>query len=191
MRAAVMSLIGVKDVKKTIIIGILLCLLSCAVSFGATYSYLITQTGVSNIMTVGEVRTSIQEEFDPPAQLSPGISFRKEPFAVNEGNLPCFIRMRADYSTVKAGDFCTLTGLDTTCWVKEEDGYYYYKYLHAPGEKTQTAPFSGVHISNDCNEIDLDNFDIAIYAEAIQHKDHDGPHPENEYLTEWQQYHKE
>ena len=177
--------------KRIIIIGILLCLLSCAVSFGVTSSYLITHSQVSNILTVGEVRVSIQENFDPPSRLFPGISFRKEPFAQNDGNLPCFVRMRADYSTVNASDLCTLTGVDQTNWVKGTDGYYYYKYLLAPGEKTITAPFSGVEISSDCTENDLENFDIAVYAEAIQHSDHDGAHPDDEYLTEWQLYHND
>ncbi len=175
--------------KKRWIVVLTLCLLSCLSGFGVTYSYLITKTSSINTLTVGEVTVKIEETFTPPKELSPDMTFQKAPYAVNTGNLPCFVRMRADYTTVNAAEFCTLTGLDEDNWVKASDGYYYYKHLLNPGSSTVSAPFSQVHIG-DCDENLLENFDIAIYAEAVQHFDHTDDCAEDEYLTVWNHYHK-
>ena len=174
--------------KKNIIISILLCLLACTIGFGVTYSYLITQAEKSNVLTVGEVEVKVEEDYEPPEQLSPNSSFKKAPYATNTGNLPCYVRMRADLSTVKAGTFCTLSGENAEYWEKGTDGYYYYKFLLNPGEKTAAAPFNTVEIG-DCNVNDLEDFDINVYAEAVQDSVHVGNHPANEYLTVWSGYH--
>lgn len=167
----------------------MLCLLACLSGFGVTYSYLITQTSTSNVLTMGEVKVAIKETFNPPEELKPNMSFQKAPYVVNTGNLPCFVRMRADYTTIGAADFCTLGGLDEEHWDKASDGYYYYKTLLYPGESTVSAPFSQVLIE-DCDENILENFDIAVYAEAVQHSDHNGDCPDSEYLTVWNNYHR-
>ena len=174
--------------KKRIILITLVCLVACAVSFGVTYAFLITQESNSNVFIVGEIRAEVEEDFEPPAELHPNSSFKKAPYARNTGNLPCFIRMRADYSTVKAGSFCTLTGGSSEYWELGADGYYYYKQLLDPGELTAEPPFDHVDIGN-CNENDLENFDILIYVEAIQHTDHNGDHAATEYKDAWSAYH--
>ncbi len=153
----------------------------------AEYAYLITQSSVTNELTVGEVRVAVEEEFDKPAKLEPGISFKKAPYAVNTGNLPCFVRMRADFTTVKAASFAEMTDFSND-WEKDNnDGYYYYKKILLPGAET-TKLFQNVEIKGTAEGVTedmLEDFDIAIYAEAVQQ----GTYPQNQYKAAWTGYH--
>ena len=169
-------------------IAALLCALSCLSGFGLTYAYLTDRDASDDAMTVGEVKATICETYSPPRELSPNMQFDKAPYIVNTGSLPCFVRMRADYTTVNAARFCALAGTNEQDWILAEDGYYYYKHLLDAGETTVSAPFSKVSIG-DCDAELLEDFDIAVYAEAVQHIDHEGAHPSDEYRTAWIAYH--
>lgn len=154
-------------------------------SFGTTLAWLISNDYADNQLTVGETRIELIEDYDPPAKLSPGTSFTKKPYVENTGNLPCYVRMRADFSDNRAEEFCDPLNIDTSNWVYDpSDGYYYYKSLLQPGEST-TNLFTTVRIKTTCSQADLIDFDILIYAEAVQHTDHAGSCPTTEYKTVW------
>ncbi len=159
-------------------------------AFGVTYSYLIDKQSAKNTFTVGETIITVVEEigkdYIPPKKLEPGISFKKAPYVSNDGNLPCYIRMSADFSNSKAKSFCIPLEIDGN-WEQGSDGFYYYKELVYPGEKT-TPLFERVQVKDDVDENDLVDFEIFVYGEAVQHTDHDSKHPDDEYLTVWQQY---
>ena len=125
--------------KNTIIVllSVLLCVIVLASSFGSTFAYLTDQDIKNNTLTVGETKTEIVEEFKPPKKLEPGVTFTKKPSVNNIGNLPCYVRMRADFSDSQMKDLCEDLDINTTDWEYDAaDGYYYYKLLLEPGKMT-------------------------------------------------------
>lgn len=177
--------------KKKIFIVTLACVLACVSSFGATYAYLIARDEALNKFTIGETEVEITEEYTPPPKLEPGIEFTKKPMVTNTGNLPCYVRMRADFSTSVAETFCEPLDIDTVNWqYNNTDGYYYYTKLLYPGEKTESL-FTTVTLKETKDdgtaytEADLVEFEILVYAEATQHTDHNGDCAADEYLAIW------
>ncbi len=159
-------------------------------SFGVTYSYLTEKRSAKNSFTVGETVITVVEEigkdYIPPKKLEPGIAFKKAPYIRNDGNLPCYVRMSADFSDNKAKAFCKPLEIGDK-WELQSDGFYYYTELLQPGENT-TPLFEKVEIKEETDENDLIDFDIYVYGEAVQHTDHESDHPADEYLTVWEQY---
>jgi len=167
--------------KRNIIIGILSFVLIASVSFEVTYSYLIDSAAAANRFVVGENSIVVEEEFNPPKELEPGISFDKKPKVTNTGNLPCFVRMRADFSDSEAQAICEPLDINTADWLYDSsDGYYYYNKVLQPGESTSPL-FTKVTIRDDLDESDMKEFDILIYAESIQR----GERLASEYKTAW------
>lgn len=171
--------------KKKIFLITIASFLLLVCSFGATYAYLYVKSQTVNEFTVGENTIEVHEDYKPPEKLEPGVSFKKEPYVENTGNVSCFVRMRADFSDSKAKDFCKDLDIDTNYWIKDDsDGYYYYNQFLKPGEKTKSL-FTTVRIKEDAKDLDMIDFDILIYAESCQHKDHDGACSDVEYKTVW------
>lgn len=185
--------------KRKLIATALACVLVCASCFGITYAYLIAKDNAANTFTVGETEIEVSEEYTPPEKLTPGISFTKKPRITNTGNLPCYVRMRADFSSSIAKEFCEPLDIDTENWeYNSEDGYYYYKYLLNPGEETfplfttvTIKTFKDDEKTELYTEADMTDFDILIYGEAAQHKNHEGACEANEYQTVWTDYFNE
>lgn len=173
-----------------IIISLILCAALCSVSFTVTYSYLISQDSSVNTFIVGENTVEITEEYEPPKKLSPGIEFKKSPSVKNTGNLPCFVRVRADFSDSRAEEFCEPLDIDTQNWeYNESSGYYLYKNILNVGETT--APlFTTVKLKTEkldgtaYTENDMIDFDILVYAESVQQ----GEYTPDEYSTVWSRY---
>lgn len=161
--------------KKRIFLIVLACFLVMTASFGVTYAYLVSADDTVNEFTVGENIIEVTEDkYTPPDELKPGITFDKNPCVKNTGNLPCYVRMRADFSDSTAKDFCELIGLDETNWEYDvNDGYYYYNKLLDPNDST-TELFTQVHIKEtkedgtDYTAEDMIDFDILIYAESCR-----------------------
>lgn len=113
--------------------------------------------------------------------------FVKKPQVQNDRNLPCFVRMRADFSDSTAKEFCKPLDISDKWEFHEDDGYYYYKELLLPGDTT-TALFEQVEIKTETEGVspsDMIDFDILIYAESCQHNDHEGNCAEKEYYQIW------
>ena len=160
--------------KKRIIITCLSCLITLTLSFSVTYAYLIAQDRAANTFTVADTKITVEEEFEPPKKLEPGVDFTKAPTVKNMGIIPCFVRMRADFSSLDAANFSEIRGLDTTNWIyNSTDDYYYYQHLLQPGDST-TALFTSIKIRNDASPAAMIDFDISVYAESVQHTDHNG-----------------
>lgn len=171
--------------KKRIFLIVIACFLVLGMSFGVTYAYLIAKDKAVNQFTIGENIIEIFENYEPPEKLEPGVEFQKEPYVKNTGNLPCFVRMRADFSNSKAEEFCESLNIDTENWeYNSNDGYYYYKNLLNPNDVTEPL-FTKVKIKSTINDSDIVDFDILIYAESCQHNDHDGECSLDEYKTVW------
>ena len=177
--------------KKKILFTLTACVLLCTCSMLLTYAYLIAQDEAENYFIVGENTIEVSEEFDPPEKLEPGVEFAKKPVIENTGNLPCFIRARADFSDSAAKVFCEDLNIDTENWEYDSsDGYYYYKSAVKPGGKT-TALFTTVKVKEDATQDAMIDFDILVYAESVQHDSHGGDCPAGEYKTAWEKYLKD
>ncbi len=172
--------------RKTVLILSAACLLVLLASYGITYAWLIANDSEVNEFTVGENTIEVVEEFEPPEKLEPGVTFVKKPHVKNTGNLPCFVRMRADFSDGAAEAFCKPLEISDK-WVLKDDGYYYYTELLAPGQDTP-ALFEKVTVKTEAEGAtlnDMVDFDILIYAESCQHTDHDGACAAGEYYEVW------
>ena len=120
-----------------------------------------------NLTTIGGNEIEITEEFDPPEELKPGITFNKYPCVRNTGTVPCYVRMFAEVNDSSVGQYTTFQ-FDNDKWTtKKEDGYYYYKNVLKVGETTEPL-FTTVSISDSINDSKLKDFDIIIYAESVQ-----------------------
>ena len=181
-----------KKKRIVVILSIALCMTFLVLSFGITLAYLNYKVNLTNTFTIGENAIQIIEEFEPPEKLGPDMSFKKSPTVKNTGNLPCFVRMRADFSDSKMKDLCEDLDIDTTCWIyNDTDGYYYYNQLILPDETTKPLFNKVVIMKNkksgeEITEADMRDFDVLIYAESKQHQDHSGDHNSDEYTTVWQ-----
>lgn len=182
------------DIKRKRLVIILSSVLSLVLflsAFGITYSFLTDRDSARNKFSIGETITTIDEEFTPPKVLTPGTSFTKKPRVENLGNLPCYVRMRADFSDNNMQRYCDELDINTTDWKYDSaDGYYYYNKLLEPGEKTSPL-FTKVTIKTTLSDgtvltdAQMKDFEILVYAESQQHIDHSGAHTANEYKEIW------
>lgn len=176
--------------KKKILLLIPAYLLLLAASFGITYAYLISKETKVNEFMVGENTVEVKETFEPPEELKPGASIRKEVQVTNTGNLPCFVRIRADFSDSKAKEFCEYT--INASWTDGQDGWFYYNKLVPPGEPTEPFFDGDIVIKEEkadgsaYDQADMIEFDILVYVESCQHSDHTGDCADDEYRTIWQ-----
>lgn len=166
------------------------CLLIAGASFGVTYSYLRSGDEVVNEFTVGKNDIEVEEEFVRPEELKPGAEFTKNARIKNTGDVPCYVRARADFTDSKMEALCQVE-VNTDYWtVKQDDGYYYYKEkLPAPsvGESGETEypatkylfKSDKIQISTADTSVDMVDFDIIIYAESVGAEDFD------EYWRAW------
>ena len=163
----------------------LCCLMLALAARETTFALVTARQEALNRFIVGATDIKVEEDFNPPVKLLPGISFKKEPKVENTGNLPCFVRARADYSDSWMQERTQLN-INTVDWeYRAADGYYYYKHLLVPGAKTSAlfttvtvlSSFSGTPLT----EADMKNFDIYFYAEATQQ----GALGSGAYLAAW------
>lgn len=157
---------------------------------GLIYAYLTDADRTDNIAVIGGNRIEIIEEFDPPKELTPGISFKKDVSITNIGLSDCFIRIKAVFTDNQMEDLCTVD-YNHTYWVYDsEDGYWYYPLAISQGEKTESL-FTTVTINSGANEDEnaiisalIKDFDILIYAESYQSEGF------SSYKAAWNHYHR-
>lgn len=153
------------------IIFLFLAILSC----GTLFAYFTDHKVKVNAMTFGENVIETEEEFPNPDP-KPGDSVKKEVSIKNTGDVPCFVRTKVLFSNDKAESVSTID-INTTDWIKRDDGYYYYKKI-LPVEKTTTNLMTAVKIADNANLDALEDFDIIIYSESVQSEGY----TEEEYL---------
>ena len=139
---------------------------------------------VVNSFEAGEVKTSIEEDFDGPIEKNKTV--KKNPAVKNEGRSNAYIRARITISPEKDLDVTLLQGTwengqftsqgtalggsqgsmydpdgDGIGWYIAGDGWYYYSAPVEPGALTETL-FDAVKIGDVGGD-----FDITIYQEAV------------------------
>jgi hypothetical protein len=159
--------------KKLNIKNILLMLLALAIIVLAAtitkqaYAYLIHKDAVKNDIVLGYNTITLQENYEPPLTMEKGISFTKEPYATNTGNVDCYVRIKSVISDSRVADGITIDYNTEDYTYNSQDGYWYYKNAISPGQSTRPL-FTTVSISSEADDKVLDGFDIYVYAESVQ-----------------------
>ena len=135
--------------------GLLLNLLC----FTMVSAFSISKATAVNTFTVGDNKIEINEVFEPPVQIEEGDEIRKEVAVTNTGRTPCSVRLFVvpddmDIMNKIAIDF------DSVSWEGDGAGFYYYKHLLLPGERTENL-FSKVDIHSG-----TDGFCLCVYGES-------------------------
>lgn len=135
------------------------------ISGGVALAYLSGEDSVMNYMSAAQTEIEIEEEFDPPEEIEPGMEIRKSPRVKNMADSPCYVRMNYYFSDYDAAEFCEELKI-MPGWTLGADGYYYWKDRLLPGESTDPL-FEKVVIRKETEEQDLKYFEIYVYAEAV------------------------
>ena len=144
----------------------------------AYYSYVAEK---SNKITIGYNDVDIVEDYDPPEELIPGITFKKQVIARNTGTTESYIRVLAKVSGDPRISQYVSMDFNTEDWEDGQDGYYYFKYSEMPN-LTTTPLFNQVSISNEAPAELLKDFDILVYSESVQAEGH------KDYHEAWKEF---
>lgn len=175
-----------KKVRISLLVG--LALLISFTSFKATQAYLTYQKNVKNTFTVGYNTIEVEEDYDPPEEITTGETHFKKTIKVkNTGTVPCYVRVRMEYSDSDMKKFCSnILGTETVSadvfpndierlsngkWIySEEDVCYYYTEPLNPNESTVNLLDSVMISIGEDQKNQIKDFDIYVYAESIQTK---------------------
>lgn len=142
-------------------------LLALFVGSSGMYAYYTDQTKKDNQITIGQNDITIVEQFTPPDEIKPGVTFDKFPQVQNVKSVPCYVRMFADVGDSDVNEFLTINFESSKWTTKQDDGYYYYTEILEPGSTSEPL-FTTVSISENADESKFKDFDILIYAESVQ-----------------------
>lgn len=155
-----------KNHRKTLIV--LFIVLSLGL-FSSVSAYFVDKVTAKNSFTIGYVETKIEEDYTPPKELKPGITFPKKVTVKNTGPNDCYVRMLVTFSNSQMENVCSID-YNKTDWKKNDhDGYWYYNSLLKSGETTKPL-FEKVTVRSDVNPNDLQDFDINVYHESSNTK---------------------
>lgn len=148
--------------KSSIIITIVLISL-----IGGIIAYFTDGDTKTNKLRIGSNDITIVEEFDPPEDINPGETFKKDVSIRNTGMSNCYVRVKAIFTRSDMKEV-SIIDWNTLSWKYDEtDGYYYYnKVLEKDG--LSDPLMQNVTISEFADAEALRNYDIIIYAESIQ-----------------------
>lgn len=158
--------------------------LSFVVLFGVfqgLYAFFSGEAFLRNSFTVGSVNTSIQEEFDPPEDITPGMSITKKVAVHNDGSSACYVRVKAVFSSDEMEQLCSVDWNDSDWIYDESDGYWYYPAVLESGDTTPDL-FTTIKVNNDIDYANTQPFDIIVYQEAYQAR------PYSNYADAWAKY---
>ncbi len=191
------------DKKKIVTICIGIAVIT-VLGVGTTLAYLSANTQKENKITVGQDRAEISELFsEPSVQTMDNVNVKKVT-VVNTGNVPCFVRVYAEFSDSKVGDIASVTndGVNFYNWVTQfkedlaqttnsisEDwqyvkdtgklgGYFYYKKILPVGAETSSL-FEIVRVNYpqatpETNIDQIQNYEMVVYSETVQATETDG-----------------
>ncbi|RZT01185.1 hypothetical protein [Cuneatibacter caecimuris] len=130
-----------------------------------TYSYLTSKNAAANDFIIAQDTITIEEEFTPPPDIKAGDVITKKPSIKNTGNIPLFVRMRAEFSLSDIAKLCEPLTISESWYYSEADSFYYYKHVLYPGEITEPL-FTQVVIKDTAPAEKLTPFDIIVYGES-------------------------
>lgn len=163
-----------------------LLLLVVFLGLEATWAYFTYQKYLENRFRPGYNEITVTEEYDPPDEIVPGeeTEFRKAVQVMNTGTVPCYVRVRLEYSDSDMKEYCTNILGDSSAkagewenhvedftdgrWTYGEDGCYYYTEILEPGGETEML-LERVKVNVPKEYAGkLKAFEIYVYAESVQ-----------------------
>lgn len=152
--------------------------LAAVTAVSGTSAYLTDHDEVVNVITMGKNEIVPPEDFPTPTPVPSNGSVVKKVQAKNTGNVDCYVRAYVICSEpVKE-----ITGLDTTNWVKGNDGYYYYKKV-VPVGGTTSYLFTGLTVADGYEK---DQLEVTVYEESVQTTD--GTKEYSNYQDAWKRF---
>lgn len=194
--------------KRYIPVAVSLLVLAGLLGLGGTQAYLTYQKRITNRFQVGYNEITVTEEYDPPDEIVPGeeTQFRKAVQVRNTGTVPCYVRVRLEYSDSGMKKYCTNVLGDSSAgaeewetmaeiltdgkWVYGTGGCYYYTEILEAGEET---PLLLEKVRVQVPEADsgkLKDFEIYVFAESIQTLVHEPGKDGEETAREALDYHE-
>lgn len=176
--------------KRKILLLVALLSMVAVLGVGGTLAYFTAEDEAANTFTVGNVKIKLTEpswdselggtgEIEAEA-VYPGEALPKDPYVTNEGNNPCFVRVKVEGLDVLGKSADLLIHVRTKYvqdalgadWVLHTDGYYYYTKVLEAGKTTDTPVFDSIVIptalTNDLGEEYKDEYDVKVTAYAVQ-----------------------
>lgn len=118
-----------------------------------------------NTITVGYNEIEIVEEYNPPKELKPGISFTKDVKVKNTGTVPCYVRVFCEVNNSDVKDMLKIDYNNQDFTKKGE--YYYYNDILQPKTSTPSL-MTTVQVSDTAEVNQMKDFDIIVYSESVQ-----------------------
>lgn len=176
-----------------------LALLLCIASVSASFALFSSWKTATNNLSVGHNEVEIEEDFDPPAKLKQDTTFRKTVQVKNTGNIPCYVRVFAEFSdseikkiakfSADGKSFSSVLEYQAnppTGWTYDAStSYYYYTSPIQPGGETPPL-FHSIQVVFP-NEQSVREFQVIVTADSIQTAGSDGAEIGN-YRTAWETF---
>lgn len=138
-----------------------------AISSVITYAYFTAKSQKTNNIVLGYNKIQLKENYIPPLTMEKGISFVKEPYVENIGDVDCYVRLKSVVSDSRVEEYLSIDYNNQDFTYNEQDGYWYYNKIIKPGEVTEKL-FTTVSVAAEADDRVLDGFDIYVYAESVQ-----------------------
>ncbi len=145
-----------------------------------TITYFQTRETVENRFQMGGNQIELIEEFKQPETLEAGSVITKKIQVKNIGISECCVRIRAVFTSSDMEKLCDIDWNENK-WVLKEDHYFYYKEILEAQEVTEPL-FTEIVIKEDVSNIQIQPFDVLVYAESFHAEAGD------DYETIWEQF---
>lgn len=181
------------NIRKLPLPALALCAALCVCLLGGTIMAILTanKSAVNNTSTGVNTIELVQNGSFPAMPVNGAASSGDASvYVTNNGDLPCYVRLKVVISNDNLAKKVTLSNLDSVNWNTSfidaggydtgdnssyDDGnnlygYYYYEQPIAAGESTTTL-FDGVTIAAGTDDVETLNYGISVYAESVQQGD--------------------
>lgn len=167
------------------------------VAVGVVFAYMTDSREKDNSFTVGYDSIEIVEDFSPPSQQQQTTTYKKQVQIKNNGNVPCYIRVYADFSdsTVRsrsyfsnsdymsaADTYYSANRTDPDSYVKNlPEGWAFipddysdtalagYYYYTQPVQPNESTPTLFKYIKTKyAEDSEIRQYDVIVYAESVQ-----------------------
>lgn len=128
-------------------------------------AYFSHQNEKNNVLKTGDNTSHIEEEFEPPDQVTTDTVYPKKVTVKNDSHTPCYVRV---FVEVDQPNLPVSIDFDTKNWTeKQADGYYYYRSIL--GGREETKPLF-THVTTGGTQ---SAFRVLIYEETVQAQGYD------------------
>ena len=184
-----------RSIQKKFMIPVICAALAGVLAIGVNsinpiFAYLTDNGESTNVLSVGSNEISVVETFNPSTPETGTNTYTKTVNIKNTGTVPCYIRVFLEFSSDKVRGESTVSADGTnyyslsdfrtehlpTGWVYVDTGdlgpYYYYTQPVSPNASTSNLLHS--FKTTFATDLDIEDFDIYVYAESIQTLNNNG-----------------